>query len=71
MQPIKFVKVKDNLYDYEVMTLVNIISHRKKIMYYFIAEYHSIINGVLMTKDLIEISEEDYDEHINLNYKII
>ena len=24
----------DNLYDYEVMTLVNIISHRKKIMYY-------------------------------------
>ena len=72
MQPIKFVKEKENIYNCETMTLVNIISHRKQMIYFFIVEFEIISNGnKVLTKDLLELTHEEYDDEIYLNYKIV
>ena len=72
MQPIKFVKINDNLYDYDTMTLVNIISHRKELIYFFIVEDKIESKGIkTITKDLLEVSDYDYNEDIFPNYKIV
>jgi hypothetical protein len=72
MQPIKFVKEKENIYNYDTMTLVNIISHRKQMIYFFIVEFEIISNGnKVLTKDLLELTHEEYDDEIYLNYKIV
>lgn len=71
MQPIKFVKLKDNIYNYDTMTLVNIISHKKELLYYFIVEYKKSKKNKSITKDLIEIPEAEYDNEIYLNYTIV
>ena len=71
MQPIKFVKINDNLYDYDTMTLVNILSHRKGIIYFFIVEYEVNREGPkIVNKDLVQVPEIDYDKEIFLNYTI-
>ena len=71
MQPIKFVKINDNLYDYDTMTLVNILSHRKGIIYFFIVEYEVNREGTkIVNKDLVQVPEIDYDKEIFLNYTI-
>ncbi len=72
MTPIKFVKLNDNLYDYDTMLLVNMISHKNEIMYYFIVDSENFINNKrIPTKDLIEVPEEDYNDEIYLNYTIV
>jgi hypothetical protein len=71
MQPIKFVKLKENIYNYDTMTLVNIISHKKELLYYFIVEYNKSKKNKSITKDLIEIPEAEYHNEIYLNYKIV
>jgi hypothetical protein len=72
MTPIKFVKLNDNMYDYDTMLLVNMISHKNEIMYYFIVDSENFINNKrIPTKDLIEVPEEDYNDEIYLNYTIV
>ena len=71
MQPIKFVKLKENIYNYDTMTLVNIISHKKELLYYFIVEYNKSKKNKSITKDLIDIPEAEYHNEICLNYKIV
>lgn len=72
MNPIKYIKIEDNEYDYDTMTLVNIVSHKDSILYYFIVEYIADFKGKShITKDLLEVPEEDYNEIISLYYKIV
>ena len=70
MQPIKFIKQKDNYIDYDVITLVNIIAKGNQFYYFFLCEYDVKHNNVVYKEcDLMEFNEEDYVE-IQSNYKI-
>ena len=72
MKPIKYTKIKDNLLDFDNMTLVNILSHEDKIIYFFIVEFIQKFRGKLsLEKELIEISEEEYLNIVSHSYKIL
>lgn len=70
MQPIKFIKQKNNYIDYDVITLVNIVSVGKEQIYYFICDYQVTHNGVTTNEcDLLGFDEQAYFT-IQENYKI-
>ena len=72
MKPIKYTKIKDNLLDFDNMTLINILSHEDKIIYFFIVEFIQKFRGKLsLEKELIEISEEEYLNIVSHSYKIL
>jgi hypothetical protein len=70
MTPIKFIKQKDNYIDFDVMTLVNIVTKGNNFYYFFLCEYEVEHNGIVTKEcDLIEFNEENFMD-IELNYKI-
>lgn len=71
MIPIKYIKILKNEFNYDVMTLVNIVSHKNQLVYFFIAEYIVTHNGITtIEKDLIEVDDVDFSEIIFTTYKI-
>ncbi len=71
MTPIKFIQVKENEIGFEVMTLVNMVSHEGQMFYFFVCEYEQTINGVTtIEKDLLDFPQEDFDNVISTSYKI-
>lgn len=70
MQPIKFIKHKDNYIDYDVMTLVQIVSIGKELVYFFLCDYVVKHNGIETNEcDLLQFDESEYITIIE-NYKI-
>lgn len=71
MTPIKFIQVKENEIGFEVMTLVNMVSHEGQIIYFFVCEYEQTFKGITtIEKDLLDFSQEDFDNVISTSYKI-
>jgi hypothetical protein len=70
MQPIKFIKQKKNQFDFEVMTLVNIVSNGNELLYFFLCEYDVTHTGVTTSEcDLLTFDSEEYID-VQENYKI-
>lgn len=70
MKPIKFIKQKKNQFDFEVMTLVNIVSNEDELLYFFLCEYNVTHNGITTSEcDLLTLDSEEYIE-VQENYKI-
>jgi hypothetical protein len=70
MKPVKFIKVKENSIDYDIVTLINILSVNDELVYFFICEYDVTHNGVTTNeKDFMQFDDYEF-EIINENYKI-
>lgn len=70
MKPIKFIKQRNNEFDFEVMTLVNIVSNENELLYFFLCEYNVTHSGVTTKEyDLLTLDSEEYVE-VEENYKI-
>lgn len=71
MNPIKYIKVKDNDYDFDTMTLVSIVSHNGELSYFFIAEFFQKFRGsVTLEKTMLQVPQDDFLNIISLYYKI-
>ncbi|MEY5020580.1 MAG: hypothetical protein RJA91_115 [Pseudomonadota bacterium] len=71
MTPVKFIKVKENAIDYDIVTLINILSIKDELLYFFICEYDVTHNGITTNqKELMQFDDYEF-EIINENYKIV